>query len=245
MVLIGQPEPRSLLRLKSLKAVAQRLTVRFHLAPLDEEHTTRYLQHQLRAAGCERQVFTDSAARLRLLHAQTRGLPRLLNTIACPQRLGGKGTSARYRLRENRRQIAWDATVRDAAMRPTRSSSIVHVLSPNSPPVSNLALLMKAKRYIAITSYAPYGLRSCFRIGTHIHLPVRTPYACPMVVPSTASTKARNNTTATIHKTRTRRRAAKTPLAIAAARAVHTSTPSTIVTPKVGGLSHRTSLYRL
>lgn len=80
MVLIGQPELRSLLRLKSLEAVAQRVTVRFHLAPLDEEHTGRYLHHQLRAAGCDRQVFTDGAARL--LHAQTRGIPRILNTIA-------------------------------------------------------------------------------------------------------------------------------------------------------------------
>lgn len=79
MVLIGQPELRSLLRLKSLEAVAQRVTVRFHLSPLDEERTALYLQHQLRAAGGERQVFTEAAARL--LHAQTRGLPRPLNTL--------------------------------------------------------------------------------------------------------------------------------------------------------------------
>lgn len=80
MVLIGQPELRSLLRLKSVEAVAQRVTVRFHLAPLDEAQTVHYLQHQLRAAGCDRQVFTDGATRL--LHAQTRGLPRVVNTIA-------------------------------------------------------------------------------------------------------------------------------------------------------------------
>ncbi len=80
MVLVGQPELRSLLRLKSLEAVAQRVAVRFHLAPLDEEHTAAYLQHQLRSAGCERHVFTDGATRL--LHTQTHGLPRVLNTLA-------------------------------------------------------------------------------------------------------------------------------------------------------------------
>lgn len=79
-VLIGQPELRSLLRLKSLEAVTQRITVRFHLAGLDAEQTAAYLHHQMTAAGAPRPVFSDAA--IRSLHTHTRGLPRLLNNFA-------------------------------------------------------------------------------------------------------------------------------------------------------------------
>jgi type II secretory pathway predicted ATPase ExeA len=79
-VLIGQPELRSLLRLKSLEAVSQRITVRFHLSGLDPDQTAAYLHHQMAIAGVSRPVFSDAAAGL--LHLHSRGLPRLLNTFA-------------------------------------------------------------------------------------------------------------------------------------------------------------------
>jgi type II secretory pathway predicted ATPase ExeA len=79
-VLVGQPELRSLLRLKSLEAVTQRITVRFHLAGLDADQTAAYLHHQMTAAGASRPVFSDAA--VHALHTYTRGLPRLLNNFA-------------------------------------------------------------------------------------------------------------------------------------------------------------------
>lgn len=79
-VLVGQPELRSLLRFKSLEAVTQRITVRFHLGGLDPEQTAAYLHHQMNSAGASRQVFTEAA--VRQLHTHTRGLPRLLNNFA-------------------------------------------------------------------------------------------------------------------------------------------------------------------
>lgn len=80
LILCGQSEIRSQLRLKAFEAVAQRITVRAHLPGLDRQQTATYIRHALTAAGCERTVFTDAA--LDILHAQSRGLMRRIGTIA-------------------------------------------------------------------------------------------------------------------------------------------------------------------
>ena len=80
LILCGQPELRAMLRLKTFEAVAQRLSVRAHLAPLEASQTTAFLTHALRQAGIDRPMFTESA--LTLLHAQSSGLCRRLGTLA-------------------------------------------------------------------------------------------------------------------------------------------------------------------
>lgn len=80
LILCGQSEIRSQLRLKAFEAVAQRITVRAHLQGLDRQDTAAYIRHALAKAGLERSVFTDAA--LDLLHAQSRGLMRRVGTIA-------------------------------------------------------------------------------------------------------------------------------------------------------------------
>ena len=51
IVLVGQPELRGLLRRPELEQLRQRITVRFHLQPLNEQETRGYIQHRLRVAG--------------------------------------------------------------------------------------------------------------------------------------------------------------------------------------------------
>ena len=81
IVLVGQPELRDLLRRPELEQLRQRITVRFHLYPLNEQETRSYVQHRLRVAGSNGRVrFTASACHL--IHAYSRGLPRLIN-VAC------------------------------------------------------------------------------------------------------------------------------------------------------------------
>jgi general secretion pathway protein A len=81
IVLVGQPELRDLLRRPELEQLRQRITVRFHLYPLNEQETRSYIQHRLRVAGSNGRVrFT--AGSCRLIHQYSRGLPRLIN-VAC------------------------------------------------------------------------------------------------------------------------------------------------------------------
>ena len=49
--LVGQPELRELLERKGLRQVAQRITARYHLLPLNGKETRSYIQHRLAVAG--------------------------------------------------------------------------------------------------------------------------------------------------------------------------------------------------
>lgn len=80
IVLVGQPELRERLRHRTYRAVTQRVGVSFRLKPLDVEDTRAYLAHRLGVAGAEGRVFSEGA--VRLLHAASGGVPRLLNHLA-------------------------------------------------------------------------------------------------------------------------------------------------------------------
>ena len=80
IILLGQPELRELLSRESLRQLAQRVTARYHLAPLNKEETAEYVGHRLSVAGQPRNPFTQSA--LRSLHHVSAGVPRLINIIA-------------------------------------------------------------------------------------------------------------------------------------------------------------------
>jgi general secretion pathway protein A len=80
MVLLGQPELRALLQRQDLRQLAQRITARYHLAPLQQQETAAYVLHRMKVAGALRNPFSRSA--LRALHRRSGGVPRLINIIA-------------------------------------------------------------------------------------------------------------------------------------------------------------------
>jgi len=80
MVLLGQPELRDLLHRQSLRQLAQRITARYHLAPLNQEETFAYVRHRMMVAGARIVPFRKSA--LRALYQRSGGVPRLINIIA-------------------------------------------------------------------------------------------------------------------------------------------------------------------
>lgn len=80
MILVGQPELRTLLDRHDLRQLKQRITARFHLTPLNGAETEEYLQHRLTVAGSTRQLFTRAAARA-MFHA-SEGIPRVINIMA-------------------------------------------------------------------------------------------------------------------------------------------------------------------
>jgi len=77
--LVGQPELRAKLLRKELKQFAQRVSVDFHLRPLDREETQAYISHRLTVAGGEAALFNPQA--VDMIFAQTGGVPRLVNHL--------------------------------------------------------------------------------------------------------------------------------------------------------------------
>ena len=92
ILLLGQPELREMLARPELRQLAQRITARFHLAPLAAEETATYLRHRWRVAGGER--FPFDAKAVQRLHARAGGIPRLINVIAERALLAGYARDA-------------------------------------------------------------------------------------------------------------------------------------------------------
>jgi type II secretory pathway predicted ATPase ExeA/peptidoglycan hydrolase-like protein with peptidoglycan-binding domain len=93
IVLIGQPELRDLVAQQNLRQLAQRITARYHLMPLDASDTAAYIEHRLSVCGANRPLFTARA--LRRVHEHATGIPRLVNTICDRALLGAYATGKR------------------------------------------------------------------------------------------------------------------------------------------------------
>ncbi len=88
IVLIGQPELRSKLERPELRQLRQRITVRYHLGPLDRRETEAYILHRLEVAGANgRPTFSPWA--YRAIHRYSRGVPRLINAVCDGTLLAG------------------------------------------------------------------------------------------------------------------------------------------------------------
>lgn len=86
VILLGQPEFLEVLSRPELSQLAQRITARFHLSPLDFNEVQEYVTHRLAVAGCRRSLF--SYPRLKQVYQYSGGVPRLINVI-CDRALLG------------------------------------------------------------------------------------------------------------------------------------------------------------
>jgi len=95
IVLIGQPELRTMVASPGLEQLAQRVIARYHLGPLSATDTARYVQHRLSVAGLAGPVPFDSAA-LQRVHERSRGVPRRINLLCDRALLGAYATERRH-----------------------------------------------------------------------------------------------------------------------------------------------------
>lgn len=95
IILIGQPELRELLDRADLRQLAQRVTGRYHLAPLSPPESAAYVRHRLRVAGATTDIFSASA--LAEIQRLSKGIPRVINVIA-DRALLGAYTQDRHRV---------------------------------------------------------------------------------------------------------------------------------------------------
>jgi type II secretory pathway predicted ATPase ExeA len=93
LILAGQPLLKDRLDEPNNQALRQRITLRFALAPLAEVETTSYIEQRLRAVGGDPKIF-DRGAIEAIFHA-SRGVPRLINTLATHGLLAAIGRGKR------------------------------------------------------------------------------------------------------------------------------------------------------
>src|SRR6202051_691701 len=79
ILLVGQPELREKLSRPELRQFAQRVSVDFHLRPLDRGETHAYVRHRVTVAGGTAALFAPEA--IDLVHTRTNGIPRLVNQL--------------------------------------------------------------------------------------------------------------------------------------------------------------------
>lgn len=80
IVLMGQPELRDRLNNPKLKQLRQRITVRYHLKPLQLGELGRYVQHRLAVSGSKGPPYFTNAALWRI-YRYSQGVPRLVNAL--------------------------------------------------------------------------------------------------------------------------------------------------------------------
>ena len=95
IVLIGQPELRTMLERPDLEQLAQRVIARFHLEALSETETSRYIQHRLTVAGHSGPMPFDTKTLTRIFQL-TRGVPRRINLL-CGRALLGAWANGLHR----------------------------------------------------------------------------------------------------------------------------------------------------
>ncbi len=94
IALVGQPNLRDKLRSPELEQLRQRVTVSYHLMPLDGPETHAYINHRLRRAALgEPMEFPAEAAAV--VHARSRGVPRTINVICDATLVFGYGDERR------------------------------------------------------------------------------------------------------------------------------------------------------
>lgn len=83
IILIGQPELKAKLELSGLAQLRQRISVHYHLNPLSQEDTQKYILHRLNVAksnGRDMNALFEPVT-FDIIHRYSRGVPRIINNI--------------------------------------------------------------------------------------------------------------------------------------------------------------------
>ena len=90
IIIVGQPELCGKLNLPSLRQLNQRITVRFHILPLDRKELKDYIYHRLKVATKNIRLkahFTTEA--MDMIYENSQGTPRMVNVLCDRALLAG------------------------------------------------------------------------------------------------------------------------------------------------------------
>lgn len=77
LILVGQPELSG--KVSNLRQLEQRIAVKCHLEPLNQEETREYIQHRLEVAGRREILFREEV--FELIYKASGGIPRRINHL--------------------------------------------------------------------------------------------------------------------------------------------------------------------
>lgn len=79
LLLVGQPELRNVLADPALRQFVQRVSVDYHLSPINALEAVQYVRHRLEVAGGRGDLISEQA--VAVAHESSRGVPRLINQL--------------------------------------------------------------------------------------------------------------------------------------------------------------------
>jgi putative secretion ATPase (PEP-CTERM system associated) len=124
IVMVGQPNLRDKLASPEVEQLRQRITVTYHLPPLDIDETANYINHRLRCAALGAPMTFPREA-TDLIYGRSRGVPRIINVICDATLLFGYA--------EERREF--DAVTIDEVLVELETTGVLLPASlPPSPP---------------------------------------------------------------------------------------------------------------
>ena len=88
IILVGQPQLRQKLRSANLEQLRQRISVRYHIQPLDKDEVLNYIKHRISVVGTANCVKFNPAA-IEEIYQYTKGIPRLINILCDKALLAG------------------------------------------------------------------------------------------------------------------------------------------------------------
>jgi general secretion pathway protein A len=129
---VGQQEFNTLLTAPQNRALAQRITVRFHITPLEVQEVAQYVQHRLKVAGTTQRLFTETA--IQEIFQFSGGIPRLINIICDHALLTAYAQGAKKVDQRVVKECAEELRI------PVKTPSVDAQLAPNSKSITNAAL---------------------------------------------------------------------------------------------------------
>ena len=132
IILIGQPELRTMLARPELEQLAQRVIARYHLDALSEVETVQYVRHRLAVAGRSGPLPSTREARRRI-HELSRGVPRRINLL-CDRALLGAYAEGKSRIDRRDGRQGGERGVRQGASRRRSTRTCLAPRSSRSAP---------------------------------------------------------------------------------------------------------------
>ncbi len=80
MILVGQPQLRDKINSPGLEQLRQRINVRFHITPLENDEVAEYIYHRLKVAGSRGDIIFSNLA-LGAIYKYSKGIPRIINKV--------------------------------------------------------------------------------------------------------------------------------------------------------------------
>lgn len=192
IILIGQPELRTMLARPELEQLAQRVIARYHLGPLTESETASYVTHRMTVAGAT--AATPFPARLAgLIFTLARGVPRRVNLLCDRALLGayveGKREVTRTILKRAAAEVFADADGARAGVHAKARWPLAVLALAGCVAVSAAAWHLLPQR-AAVSAAAPQVAAAQKKAPPPASMPASAPASAPASLPAPVPTPA-------------------------------------------------------